>query len=267
MTILLTNDDGIWSPGLFALKLELERAGREVVVVAPRSQKSGAGKSVSFEVSVEQVKLKDGSVAYAVEGTPADAVLVAFDLVSDLELVVTGVNQGPNLGIWDLLSSGTVGAAIEAALESVPAISVSYVARSWERYLEMGVEDYKLPARVGAKVAEYVLEQGMPYGVDVININVPEWVRESEIKFRITKLAKVGAKGLYVRHGEGLFKAREWSLECYADPDETTDVGAVLTGYISITPISLSALCVPAYAADLVRKLEEEFRGIRVEEV
>jgi 5'/3'-nucleotidase SurE len=128
-TILLINDDGIESPGLISLKERLEKLG-EVFVVAPRDERSGIGKAITSSgyVRIMEARLKDGSKVYATSGTPADAFLLALNKIlrHPPDLLVAGVNFGPNLGIDDLLNSGTLGAALEAAIHDIPAIAVSY---------------------------------------------------------------------------------------------------------------------------------------------
>jgi len=126
-TILLINDVGIQSSGLLALKWKLSKFGK---VIAPKEEISGIGKAIttSKHVRVEETELNDGFKAYATDGTPADAYLLAVNkiLKHKPDLLVAGINLGPNLEIDDFLISGTLGAAIEAAIHGVPAISVSY---------------------------------------------------------------------------------------------------------------------------------------------
>jgi 5'-nucleotidase len=167
--ILITNDDGIQSPGLKALEVALSPLGR-VVVVAPDRERSAVSHAITIHAPVEYHQL--ASNRFAVEGTPADCVIAALlrILTEPPSLVVSGVNRGLNIG-EDILYSGTVAAASEAAVQGLPAIAVSAHA------------DYKSAAEVGARIAARVLEEGLPRDV-VLNVNYPEdWNGE----FRLTR--------------------------------------------------------------------------------
>jgi len=128
LRVLITNDDGIAAPGLWALAEEFNRTA-EVVVVAPDREQSGVGTSVSLHspLRVRSVRpVVPGIETYAVEGTPADSVIIALRMLlkDKLDLVVSGINEGSNLGT-DVLISGTVGAAFQAYFYGLPAIAVS----------------------------------------------------------------------------------------------------------------------------------------------
>ena len=241
--ILVINDDGINSPGILSLKRELERLG-ELFIVAPENEKSGIGKAVSSSlVKVKRVTLADGSEAYAISGTPADAYMLATYKIlgENPDLLVAGINLGPNLGIDDFFTSGTLGAAIEAAIHGVPAIAVSYC---MEKFVEgqdkaslVNVEVLELTARITAKTAEYLLKHGMPFDVDIISINVPE--RISSVNFEVTTLSYKGYLDLFTKRGDG-YIIGQWILADYPDDVKGTDIYAVKKRKrISITPIKL----------------------------
>jgi len=241
--ILVINDDGINSPGILSLKRELERLG-ELFIVAPENEKSGIGKAVSSSlVKVKRVTLADGSEAYAISGTPADAYMLATYKIlgENPDLLVAGINLGPNLGIDDFFTSGTLGAAIEAAIHGVPAIAVSYC---MEKFVEgqdkaslVNVEVLELTARIAAKTAEYLLKHGMPFDVDIISINVPE--RISSVNFEATTLSYKGYLDLFTRRGDG-YIIGQWILADYPDDVKGTDIYAVKKRKrVSITPIKL----------------------------
>jgi len=241
--ILVINDDGINSPGILSLKRELERLG-ELFIVAPENEKSGIGKAVSSSlVKVKRVTLADGSEAYAISGTPADAYMLATYKIlgENPDLLVAGINLGPNLGIDDFFTSGTLGAAIEAAIHGVPAIAVSYC---MEKFVEgqdkaslVNAEVLELTARITAKTAEYLLEHGMPFDVDIISINVPE--RISSVNFEVTTLSYKGYLDLFTKRGDG-YIIGQWILADYPDDVKGTDIYAVKKRKrISITPIKL----------------------------
>jgi 5'-nucleotidase len=245
-TILLINDDGIESPGLITMKKKLEKLG-EVFVIAPREERSGIGKAITSSgyVQITETRLKDGSKAYATDGTPADAFLLAVNkiLKHPPDLLVAGVNLGPNLGIDDLLNSGTLGAALEAAIHGVPAIAVSYCKQEFidQHADKASITKGQLEFTVefAQKIVKYVLENGMPPDVDIISINVPEDADRERL--RITSLSYVGYKDIFTEEKEG-YRIASWKLADYEDANPETDIHAVKQGYISITPIKIRLL-------------------------
>lgn len=247
LTILLINDDGIRSIGLVAMKKRLEKLG-EVVVVAPRDERSGIGKALTAYdcIKVMETQLSDSSKAYAITGTPADAFLLAVNkIVRRLpDLLVAGINLGPNLGVEDLLNSGTLGAALEAAIHQVPAIAVSYCIREMtEKRVEKAevmLEELELTATLAQKTAEYVLEWGMPIGVDIISINVPEKADPKRVK--VTSLSYKGYGDIYTKQKDG-YRIGGWALPSYPDDRPGTDIHAIKKeGCISITPIKIELM-------------------------
>jgi len=245
-TILLTNDDGIQSIGLITLKKRLEKLGN-VIVVAPRDERSGIGKALTTNhIKIMETRLHDGSKAYATTGTPADAFFLAANKILKRmpDLLVAGINLGPNLGIDDLLNSGTLGAALEAAIHHVPAIAVSYCIPEITEQLaekeEVTVEDLKLTAKIAFKAAEYVLEKGMPPDVDIISINVPE--NPDSKRIRNTSLSYKGYGDIYTKQ-KGGYRITSWALDGYPDDELGTDLHAVKKQRcISVTPIKVRLL-------------------------
>ncbi|MGQ9459647.1 MAG: 5'/3'-nucleotidase SurE [Candidatus Bathyarchaeaceae archaeon] len=244
-TILLTNDDGIQSVGLVVLKKRLEKLGN-VIVVAPKDERSGVGKALTTNhIKIIEAQLSDGSRAYAITGTPADAFFLATNKILRRmpDLLVAGINLGPNLGIDDLLSSGTLGAALEAAIHHVPAIAVSYcipkITENVAEKKEVTVEELKLTATLAFKIAKHVLERGMPPDVDIISINVPEKARS---KIEITSLSYKGYGDIYTKQSEG-YRITSWALAGYPDDEPGSDLHAVKRERcISITPIKVRLL-------------------------
>jgi len=238
------NDDGIHSSGLIALKKRFDKLGR-VMVVAPKDEISGVGKAITStrHVRIEEVGLSDGSKAHAIDGTPADAYLLAVSkiLKRSPDLVVAGINLGPNLGIDDFLNSGTIGAALEAAIHGVPAIAVSYCKReiSDQEADKSGitVRELELAADIAEKFARYVLEKGMPQDIDLVSINVPE--KADCTRLKVTGLSYVGYGDLFTKEEKG-YRIAHWRLADYVDADPETDVHVVKDeGCISITPIKI----------------------------
>jgi len=242
--IVITNDDGIYSPGILALKKVLEKLG-ETLVIAPKKETSGIGKAISSRlIKIENVTLADGSKAYAIEGTPADAFLLAIYkfLKQKPDLLVTGINIGPNLGIDDFFTSGTLGAAIEAAIHGTPAIAVSYcLEKFFEGQNKASLVDMKKlesTAEIAGKISKYILENGMPSDVDIISVNVPEKPKEWTVE--VTRLSNKGYKDLYSKREDG-YIINSWVLDDYPDDVLGTDLYAVkVLKRISITPIKLN---------------------------
>jgi 5'-nucleotidase len=164
--ILVTNDDGVESRGLLALKQALESMG-DVTVVAPDTNQSAVGhqKTLMRPLRVRERTLADGSLAYSVDGSPTDAVSISFlgYFGHGFDLVAAGINYGANLGD-DITYSGTVSAAMEAVINSCPAFAIS------QEYYEH--PDFTLSGIAATIVARNILEQGLSRG-ELINVNVP----------------------------------------------------------------------------------------------
>ena len=243
-TILLINDDGIHSIGLLVLKKKLEKLGK-VEVVAPLDEKSGIGKALSTNsIKVTQTMLGDDTKAYAVAGTPADAYLLAVNKIMQRppDLLVAGINLGPNLGVDDLLNSGTLGAALEAAIHHVPAIAVSYCLREITEQMrektEVSADELEVVATFAEKTARYVIEYGMPKDVDIISINVPE--KATSKNAEVTTMSYEGCGDIHMKQGDA-YRIKGWILSSYPDDKNGTDLYAVKTkGCISITPIKIN---------------------------
>ena len=181
--ILVTNDDGVESRGLLALKLALEPLG-DVTVVAPDTNQSAVGhqKTLMRPLRVRERTLGDGSLAYSEDGSPTDAVSLAFLGFFDhgFDLVAAGINYGANLGD-DITYSGTVSAAMEAVINNCPAFAIS------QEYYEH--PDFSLAGRAAAAVARNILEHGLSPG-ELINVNVPAVDPDEFDGFEVTRLGK-----------------------------------------------------------------------------
>ena len=176
MHILISNDDGIFAPGIRALAKAALSAGHRVTIFAPDSQRSAAshGMSISRPVRAERVEYEDNIPAWAVSGTPADCVRLGLYLTCEdpVDCVLSGVNNGANRGAA-ILYSGTVAAAMEASLCAVPGIAVSLCS-----YRNEGFEE---AARLGVKTAEWAMEHPLPRG-EIYNLNVPRGEQVPGIK-------------------------------------------------------------------------------------
>ncbi len=193
--ILLTNDDGIRSPGLWAAAGALERLGY-VTVAAPREQSSGMGRSMPSTsdgvITPEEIRVNgDRWIAYAVGGTPAQAVLHgALEILPRKpDLVVSGINYGANVGLGVTIS-GTVGAALEAAGLGIPALAIS-LDTELENHLSYSTKvDFSTAAYFTAYFARRLLERPMPEDVDVLKVEVPTDATP-ETPWEITRLARI----------------------------------------------------------------------------
>ncbi len=237
--ILVTNDDGIDSPGLLALKQALTEVG-QVSVIGPDHNWSAAGHSKTMHkpLRINKVHLADGDHAYATDGAPSDCVAIAIlgFLQQKIDLVVSGVNKGSNMGD-DITYSGTVAAAMEGIIWGVPAIAVSldgYVPEEPE------LNNFALAARAAARVAGRVLRDGWQADT-LLNINVPN-VEEAEIKgLEITRLGRRGYQDELIVRTDPFGRRYYWigggRPTMVNEPG--TDIRAIADGKISVTPIHL----------------------------
>ncbi len=230
--ILLTNDDGIHAEGLRQLRIAAEKVGR-VVISAPENEQTAVGHAITLydPVRVHEVTKNGEFYGYGVGGTPADAVKLALHALLDRppDLVISGINDGPNLGI-NVLYSGTVSAATEAAILGVPAIAVS-VARKQDPPFPWVLPHVE-------KLAHWVLENGLPPGV-ALNVNVPALPPDEVEGFRLTTQALTKMRETFERREDPRGKSYYWlSGEATAnDTANGSDITAVNEGYVSVTPL------------------------------
>lgn len=234
MNVLITNDDGIHAEGLFALKTAFDKIAN-VYVVAPDRPRSACGHSITLHkpLRADKVTLRDGSTAFASNGTPSDCVSLGLLGIVDkkIDLVISGINRGPNLG-WDLTYSGTVSAAMEGAISGVQSIAISVAT------YESDV-NYSTAARLSVQIAQVLKEHKLPEST-LLNINVPPI--DSDIKgIRITKAGKRRYMGSLEKRSDPTGRDYYWlgGDQPVDSLDEGTDVKAIADDYISITPIHL----------------------------
>lgn len=181
MNILISNDDGVFAPGILAAKQAVEDLGN-VFVVAPDENNSSVGRRLTLfkHLRLDSCNLDDGSPAYSLSGSPADSVVVGVNYVMDEkpDLVICGINQGVNISC-DITSSGTVCAALEAVSIGIPAIAVSLFVdpktaykqdENGEWYVDY---DFTLAKKVLHDLVLKIKNEGFPEGVDLFNLNVP----------------------------------------------------------------------------------------------
>lgn len=238
MHFLVTNDDGVTAPGLLALTQEIRKLGK-VTVVAPDKNWSASGhvKTMNRPLRVKEVLLEDGSRAFASDGAPSDCVaLPVLGLLGEkIDFVVSGINPNANLG-HDVTYSGTVTAAMEGTISNIPSIAISLDAPEYHN----GPLDYRAAAQVARVVAEKVIENRMPSNV-LLNVNVP-YLPFEEIKgFRVTRQGLRVYRDELVRREDPRGHPYYWigGDAPLGVPEEGTDVGALSSGFVSITPISM----------------------------
>jgi 5'-nucleotidase len=233
MEILLANDDGVFAPGIRALRKELSRLGR-VTMVAPHMEQSGVGHSITIldPLITKLVDDADGTpLGWSVEGSPADCIkLAVYELLEKPpDLIVSGINAGANSGI-NVLYSGTVAAAIEGAFFGITSIAVS---------LEFAEHfDYPRAARIGVDVIEQILAKN-PTSGSLFNVNLPSHLRGEPKGVKIVPMG-IG------RYGEGFEKrkdprGRTYYWMTYQPPyhleGPETDVTALSDNYVTVTPL------------------------------
>ena len=224
--ILVTNDDGVHSPGIHALARALAHLG-DVVVVAPHVEASAIGHALTLRRPLRLERLSER--VYEVDGTPTDCVNIALTQLyrEPPHLVVSGINKGYNLGD-DVTYSGTVSGALEGALLGIPSIAVS-LARTLDEY------DFTAAGEAAAVMAEAVLERGLP-GRTFININVPPG---RPLGMRVTVQAKRNHVTMVAERTDPRSRPYYWIEEGQNDwePHDQSDYQAVKDGYISVTPL------------------------------
>lgn len=225
-SILVTNDDGVQSPGIHALAAALRPLG-DVTIVAPVAESSAIGHALTLARPLRLEKVSAG--IFTVDGTPTDCVNIAITTVlrGKPDLVVSGINKGYNLGD-DVTYSGTVAGALEGCLLGVPSIAVS-LQRSREDF------DFARAAAAAATVAGGVLQKGMPPRT-LLNVNVPRVVTGG---FRVTVQARRNHVTKVTESVDPRGRAYYWIEEGESawEADERSDYHAVRSGWISITPL------------------------------
>ena len=230
--ILISNDDGIHAPGIQAMYDAVKDLG-EVTVVAPAGEQSAVGHAITLSdpIKAKEITRPDGFRGYAVGGTPADCVKLAYCalLPKPPDLILSGINLGPNTGI-SVVYSGTVSAATEGVILGIPSIAVSlgsYQKPHWET-----------AGRVARQVAQQVLRNGLPPDT-LLNVNVPNLPANKIRGYRVTQMGRSRFVEKFDRRTDPQGNVYYWmdgDLELLGDEGET-DIIAVREGYVSLTPI------------------------------
>jgi 5'-nucleotidase len=231
----LTNDDGIYAPGLAALERELSRLG-EVRVVAPAKEQSGVGHSITYLTPLIAKEVFDGEQhwGWAVEGSPADCVKLGITQFCPRrpDLVVSGINSGLNVGI-NVLYSGTVAAAIEGAFFRIPSFAVSLEFHEQARYNKA--------ARIGRAVIEQVLEKR---GTEpqLYNINIPKAALDSTPEVRTVPMDVTQYGERFEKRIDPWGRAYYWATGTPPPvlSEQETDLSAIAKGFVTLTPLDFN---------------------------
>lgn len=248
MQILLTNDDGIYAPGIAALKHQIQTLG-QITVVAPDIEQSGVGHSITFShpLRIREVHLGNDFLGYGVNGSPADCVKLAVCEIMKKgpDVVISGLNMGANVGIH-ILYSGTVAAAVEAAIMGFPSIAVSF--EITDQYADVGKA-----AKVAKGVIENIVKHKLPKG-SLLNVNIPSRPSGQIKGIRVTRQFAHDFKESFDKRTDPGGRAYYWLMGTNKSihHEEGTDLSAVNDGYISITPLRYDLT-----DHDMQKKIEE----------
>jgi len=232
--ILITNDDGINAPGIKALEQSLAPVG-EVTVIAPDREMSATSQAITLHSPMRVQRIDDRH--YAIGGTPADSVILAFYkiLPQRPELVVSGINPGGNMG-ENVVYSGTVGGAMEAAVHGVPSFAISLASRK--------DVDFSSAAGFAAQLAAQILEEGLEPGV-CLNVNVPR----GEVRgVRVTRQSQKISQNMVLEQKDPRGRPHYWLDETveFTDAEPDSDYAAILAHEISVTPLQVDRTHYPS---------------------
>ncbi len=230
--ILVSNDDGVHSDGIKVLARALKKLGR-VVIVAPDQERSAASHSLTLHRPLRIRKLSKD--IYSVDGTPTDCITLGVHEILDgnkVDLVVSGINKGANLGD-DVHYSGTVSAAVEGAIIGIPAIAMSMMPND--------TYNFAPAADFAARLAKEVLKRGLDPGL-ILNVNVPNLPKEQIKGYRVCKQGKRNYGEIIAERIDPRGRKYYWigGDQQGFENISGSDCNAVLEGYISITPLVIN---------------------------
>lgn len=232
--ILVTNDDGVHSPGLISLFNAMKKLG-DAFIVAPDRERSAVSHALTMHRPIRAEKLRKN--VYSLNGTPTDCVAIGVNKILPEKpvFVVSGINKGANLGD-DLTYSGTVSAAMESTIMGIPSFAVSLSMKK----KSLSSRSFVTAAEVAFEIGRYILEHSLPYDT-LLNVNVPDVPAKSIRGFILSRQGKRiydgSIKETFDPHGEKYY----WigGGKPYWERGENTDIQAVHDNYVSITPIHL----------------------------
>ena len=232
MKILVTNDDGIEAPGIAVLAKTLASIG-EVTIVAPLKEQSAVGHAITMQMPLRVIEYKKNGdfFGYAVSGTPADCVKIGIRNLMEVppDLVVSGINHGSNTAI-NIIYSGTVSAAREAAIMDIPSMAISVTNHE--------ATDFRFAAKISQLLAEELAGKDLPLGT-LLNINVPDIPEEQIAGIKLTRQGKSKWDDIYVRRIDPYGKNYYWLTGnlMEVDTEIETDQAAIRKNYVSVSPI------------------------------
>jgi 5'-nucleotidase len=232
-SILLVNDDGYFSEGILTLYEVLKKYFKAVKVVAPDRNLSGAGHSLTFTKPL-RIRQVDKDIYTVIEGTPADCVHLGVGVIFEgkkPDLVISGINQGPNLG-EDITYSGTVAGAMEGCILGIPSIAVSLFAREDFRFYDA--------SKVVLDLIQPILLKGLPKNT-YLNVNIPNIPFEEIKAYAITRQGHRNYKEAVIRYRDPYGQPIYWiaATEFNWEAEEWSDYWAIKNGFVSITPLDL----------------------------
>lgn len=241
--ILVTNDDGISAPGICAL-VEVMKSLGDVVVIAPDKPQSGMGHAITINATlrIHKVKVHGAKEEYSCTGTPVDCVKIAINKIlrRKPDLCVSGINHGANMSI-NVIYSGTMSAAVEGAIESVPSIGFSLLEDSIDA-------DFSAAKKIVKTIAQEVLKRGLPKDV-CLNVNIPR-LKYDEIKgIKVCRQARANWIEELDERFDPSGKQYFWltgKFDNYDSGKKDTDVWALENGYVSVVPTQFDMTAHPA---------------------
>lgn len=251
MRVLITNDDGIDSPGIKVLG-DVFSEDFETFIIAPERQRSALGHSITTHkpLRVKEIESnKQNLKIYATNGTTADCVILGVDVfVKKIDFIVSGINELPNVGD-DITYSGTISGSMEAVINGVPSIAVSILGFK---------ENLFLAAKFSKELVKYLIKNPLKKGT-FLNVNFPG---EGEIKgIKISKVGRVWYKNRTVKRIDPLGRPYYWIIgEPVWEGEEDTDTWAVKNGFVSITPLHLDLIDYETY--EILIKKERDFLSL-----
>lgn len=235
MNILITNDDGIRADGIRELAKELSKT-HNIYVVAPETQKSATGHAITIHdpIMINNEYINDNICAYSISGTPADCVKIGIEALFkdiNIDMVISGINNGPNLGT-DVIYSGTVSAAIEGFIQNKPSIAFSL------NEFNVSKEIYRQVSKYASKIVNDIKDKLYILSDCILNVNIPN----KEVKgTKITRLGERKYENLLDERVSPYGKRYFWIggkvKELKQEPN--SDITAIEEGYITITPINI----------------------------
>ncbi len=242
--VMVTNDDSVQSNGIIELARAVSKHA-EVIIVAPEQPQSATALSLTFHKPLRVAKVRrEKFECYAVSGSPGDCVMIGVNKVLPRrpDLVVSGINIGDNNTFQDILASGTVAAALESAITGIPALAFSMEVSGESMFaLEYDQPDFSNAATIAGEIVGDVLENGMPAGAEILNVNFPEGV-EPSTPIMLTQVARRKYTDKVIVRRDPRGRAYYWLFgEKLSHFPPNTDADAVLVKrQVSISSMVLS---------------------------